>query len=104
MGIAADDGAVATIGAKISTGTVYAGASASVLGALGLSDWLALGGFMVAIATFGVNIYYRRKKDARDKRLADDAHEESLQRQRLNTLETQARIATMGNIDDPDPA
>lgn len=83
MGIAADDGAVAAVGAKISTTAVYTGAGASVLGMLGLSDWLALGGFLVAVATFGVNIHYRRKRDARDKRLADDAHSESELRKQL---------------------
>ncbi|MBN1088111.1 hypothetical protein JNO11_04490 [Pantoea sp. 1B4] len=37
---------------------------------MSLNEWLAVGGFILAIATFIVNIHFQRKRDRREERMS----------------------------------
>lgn len=44
---------------------------ATVLGLLTLQDWAVIIGIFLAVATFAVNVYFQRKRDAREVELAE---------------------------------
>lgn len=44
-----------------SSGTTWAGAVISGLGAITVSQWLAVGGFLLAVAGFSVNLWHKRQ-------------------------------------------
>lgn len=48
------------ISSFLSVGT-WSGAIASGVGAITLAEWLAIGGFLVALAGFFVNLWHKRK-------------------------------------------
>lgn len=57
---------------KVTTSAAYATSGATFLaGSLSLNEWLAVGGFILAIATFCVNVYFQRKRDRREERLSN---------------------------------
>ena len=50
----------------------YASAAALATGGgFALNEWLMVGGFALAVATFLVNVHYRRKSDKRHQQLHD---------------------------------
>lgn len=56
---------------KVATTAAYTTSGATFLaGSLSLNEWLAIGGFALAIATFCVNVYYQRKRDRREDKLS----------------------------------
>lgn len=107
MGMAADDGVIATAAAKGATVTTYSMAGMStVLGWLSSMDWVTISGVCLGGATFVVNWYYKRRRDARDNALADlheelerqraaDEHEFQARDDKRKELESQAKIALM---------
>lgn len=58
----------------------YTGAAVSICSTLTLTDWGILVGIATALLTFGMNIWYTRKKNAREQRLADLEEQEVLSR------------------------
>ena len=57
---------------KVTTSAAYATSGATLLaGSLSLNEWLAVGGFILAVATFCVNVYFQRKRDRREERLSN---------------------------------
>jgi len=60
-----------TMADKVTTAAAYTTSGATfVAGSLSLNEWLAIGGFILAIATFCVNVYFQRKRDRREERLS----------------------------------
>ena len=61
-----------TLNLDISSGVAYAtSGSAIIVGALGLSDWLAIGGFFFIVLTYFTNLYFKvtdRKHNIREKK------------------------------------
>ncbi|EIW1121539.1 TPA: hypothetical protein MCN14_003840 [Klebsiella pneumoniae] len=54
---------------KVTTAAAYTTSGATfIAGSMSLNEWLALGGFILAIFTFGINVYYQRKRDRREER------------------------------------
>ncbi|WP_142501286.1 holin [Klebsiella sp. 2680] len=54
---------------KVTTAAAYTTSGATfIAGSMSLNEWLALGGFILAVFTFGVNVYYQRKRDRREER------------------------------------
>jgi type IV secretory pathway TrbD component len=49
--------AASDVASKVAIGS----GSAAVVGGLSLNEWLAIGGFVIAIISLGVNIYYRQR-------------------------------------------
>lgn len=43
------------------SGSTWSGAIASGVGALTVSEWMALGGFLLAVAGFFVNLWHKHK-------------------------------------------
>lgn len=71
---------------KVTTAAAYTTSGATFLaGSMSLNEWLAVGGFMLAIATFIVNIYFQRKRDKREERMS------------------QMRWRSIDESDNPDP-
>jgi 4-hydroxybenzoate polyprenyltransferase len=61
-----------TMADKITTAAAYSTSGATFLaGSMSLNEWLAVGGFILAVATFAVNIYFQRKRDRREERLSE---------------------------------
>lgn len=61
-----------TMADKVTTVAAYSTSGATFLaGSMSLNEWLAVGGFILAVATFGVNIYFQRKRDRREERLSN---------------------------------
>lgn len=58
--------AEATTTAMASKATMYTGGGASLLGFIGSVDWLAVSGFLIAIAGFVLNAYYQFKRNKRE--------------------------------------
>lgn len=56
----------ATASAMASKATMYTGGGASLLGFIGSVDWLAVSGFLIAIAGFMLNAYYQFKRNKRE--------------------------------------
>lgn len=55
---------------KLTTAAAYTTSGATFLaGSMSLNEWLAVGGFILAVATFCVNVYFQRKRDKREERL-----------------------------------
>jgi hypothetical protein len=48
--------------------SAWAGAGGGAVGYLSTTEWLTLGGFIVAVISAGVSMYYARKDDARKER------------------------------------
>lgn len=48
------------------------GAATATAGALTFNEWLAVGGFLIALASFFVNWYYQHKRDKREQERAND--------------------------------
>lgn len=63
------------IGQEIATKATYVAGGAAVLAGLNVMEWAAVGGFALALITFFVNVYYRRKADKRDEARTIDACE-----------------------------
>lgn len=96
MGLAADDGIIATVAAKGSTGATYGFASVSaVLGYLASMDWVTISGVCLGLGTAVVNAYYKRQRNKRESAAAADDHEFKLRADKRAELESQARIALM---------
>ncbi|HBM7350572.1 TPA: hypothetical protein LZD78_004708 [Klebsiella oxytoca] len=54
---------------KVTTAAAYTTSGATfIAGSMSLNEWLALGGFILAIFTFGINVHYQRKRDRREER------------------------------------
>lgn len=87
MGLLADDGAIARLATKI---TYSGSAMAGVISIVNRLDWVAVLTGVTVVGIFSVNRYYKRRRHA-------DEHAESLRRQRLLELETQAKIVAMGH-------
>ncbi|MEN3753743.1 holin [Mangrovibacter sp. SLW1] len=52
---------------KVTTAASYSTAGATfIAGSMSLNEWLAVGGFVLAVLTFGINFYYQRKRDRRE--------------------------------------
>lgn len=52
---------------KVTTAAAYATSGATFLaGSMSLNEWLALGGFILAVITFVINFHYQRKRDRRE--------------------------------------
>lgn len=52
-----------------------ANGAAVAYGAFSLNEWLALLGAVLAIATFVLNMRYQRRREARERRAEERAHE-----------------------------
>jgi hypothetical protein len=99
-----EDGVAATVIAKGATGVTYGSLTvAGIVAWINSLDWIALGGFTIGVVTAVVNLRFKRRQEERAKQKAADEHEESLQRQRLNELETQLRMLANGVQDDTHP-
>jgi len=58
-----------TMADKVTTAAAYTTSGATFLaGSMSLNEWLAIGGFILAMATFCVNVYFQRKRDRREER------------------------------------
>ena len=52
---------------KATTAAAYTTSTATFLaGSMSLNEWLALGGFVLAVITFAINLHYQRKRDRRE--------------------------------------
>ena len=61
-----------TMADKLTTAAAYTTSSATFLaGSMSLNEWLAIGGFILAVLTFGVNVYFQRKRDRREEKLSE---------------------------------
>jgi len=49
----------------------YAASTSGTIAGLVFNEWLAFGGFILMLLTFGVNTYYRWKADKRDQKLQE---------------------------------
>lgn len=57
---------------KLTTAAAYTTSSATFLaGSMSLNEWLAIGGFILAVLTFGVNVHFQRKRDRREEKLSE---------------------------------
>lgn len=54
---------------RITTATSYAGAAVSVFAGLTLTEWGIITGIITAILTFGLNIWFQRRRDSREQQL-----------------------------------
>lgn len=62
---------VKTMPDKVSTATAYTTSGATfIAGSMSLNEWLAIGGFTLAVFTFVVNVYFQRKRDKREERMS----------------------------------
>lgn len=54
---------------RVASTVSYLGAGAAVFGGISFNEWLALGGFIVAVLTFCYNIWYKERmlKELRQK-------------------------------------
>lgn len=96
MGLAADDGIIATLLAKWATATTYGMAVVSAaLGWLRSLDWVTASGVCLGVATFLVNRHYKILRNRRETAAAADDHEFKAREDRRRELESQARIALM---------
>lgn len=59
--------------------TMWTGASAAILGGVTLTEWLAIAGFLLALAGFVVNVWHKRQMVhlAREKLEMDRARKET---------------------------
>lgn len=57
---------VATSAVAASKATMYTGGGASIVGAVASIDWLAIAGFLIAIAGFCVNAYFQYRRHKRE--------------------------------------
>ncbi|MBE5251745.1 phage holin family protein [Mixta sp. Marseille-Q2057] len=56
---------------KVTTAAAYTTSGATFLaGSMSLNEWLAIGGFILAVLTFAVNIHFQRKRDRREERMS----------------------------------
>ena len=53
--------------------TTYAASAVTMVAGMSVNEWLAIGGFLLAVLTFSVNWHYRRREDKR-KQQAHDLH------------------------------
>ncbi|HCT7429064.1 holin [Klebsiella aerogenes] len=54
---------------KVTTAAAYTTSGATFLaGSMSLNEWLAFGGFVLAVFTFVINLHYQRKRDRREER------------------------------------
>lgn len=56
---------------KIMNGVSYAGAGASVVSSLTLTDWGIIVGIVTALVTLAANLFYQRQKNRREQHLYD---------------------------------
>lgn len=60
-----------TMADKVTTAAAYTTSGATFLaGSMSLNEWLAIGGFILAVLTFAVNIHFQRKRDRREERMS----------------------------------
>ena len=96
MGLAADDGVIATAAAKGATATTYGMASISAaLGWLASMDWVAVSGVCIGVVTAIVNAYYKHQRSRREAEGARLDAELKRRDDKRKELESQARIALM---------
>lgn len=54
---------------KVTTAAAYGTSGATfIAGSMSLNEWLAIGGFILAVLTFVINFYFQRKRDRREER------------------------------------
>jgi hypothetical protein len=46
---------------KVLAGGTYGGAATAVVGGLTVNEYVAIGGLVIAVCSFAVNVYYKRK-------------------------------------------
>lgn len=72
---------------KANITTYTASAATAIFAGLDFSEWMMLGGLLVAIAGFGVNCFFQWRKDRREAKVAAFA----IKQARLNIQNQQAQ-------------